>query len=108
MAIVAAAAVAVLAFVRRLYVVESVLVTRGLGVQLTSSGPTVFSRRSSFVPVEHIESVILHEGFHRFAVVFYMAVVVKGRDRLQVVFPTLLPRREPLEAVWRDVQKCLY
>ncbi|KAK9478024.1 GPI-GlcNAc transferase complex, PIG-H component-domain-containing protein [Lipomyces japonicus] len=96
------------AFCKRTTIEESFLVMNGLGIQLTSTGPTIFSSSTQFIPVELVQDVILYEGFKGFEVVFYMAVIVKDRSRLSVVFPTLLPRRAILEEVWRDVRKCLF
>lgn len=76
-----------LSFFKRLYVEESVLVVRGLGIQLCSSGTTILSQTSDFIPVELIDNVILHEGFKRFSVMYFMAVIVKNHDRLLLVFP---------------------
>ena len=83
-----------------------------------------------------IQDILIHEAFSKIHVGFYMAVVVKGRDEVVVVFPVragkpiihivmifpfekknirlilfyqeLLPRRHILEKVWRGARACLY
>lgn len=37
-----------------------------------------------------------------------MVVVVEGEEQVVVVFPSLLPRRGILEAVWRGARGCLF
>jgi phosphatidylinositol glycan class H protein len=39
---------------------------------------------------------------------FYLTIVVEGEGEVMVVFPTLLPRRDILEVVWRGAKACLW
>ncbi|KAK9457324.1 GPI-GlcNAc transferase complex, PIG-H component-domain-containing protein [Dipodascopsis uninucleata] len=94
--------------VKRPYTEDSILVVHGFGIQLSSSGTSIFNKRSEFIPMELVQDVIINEGFRNFSVIFFLAVMVKGRNRLLVVFPNLLPRRSILEEIWRDIKRCMY
>ncbi|KAK9234967.1 GPI-GlcNAc transferase complex, PIG-H component-domain-containing protein [Lipomyces kononenkoae] len=97
-----------ISFLPREYTEESVLVLHNFGIQVSSTGRTRLSRTSQFIPLELIQDVVLNEGFRGFSVIYYLAVVVKGRGRLLVVFPNLLPPREILEEIWRDIRACMH
>ena len=64
---------------------ESLLVVRDLGLQVQTRyyGGT---QRTRFIDRAHVADVILNEGITFQSVIFYMAVVVEGQDRLLVVF----------------------
>ncbi|KAF3918730.1 hypothetical protein AA313_de0209567 [Arthrobotrys entomopaga] len=84
------------------YTEESLLVLRGLGVQVTTSSSSYFVKANTrFIPTSTIQDIFIHEGFVGFEVRFYMAIVVRDESQVVVVFPKLLPRREILENVWR-------
>ncbi|KAJ8103996.1 phosphatidylinositol N-acetylglucosaminyltransferase [Lipomyces tetrasporus] len=95
-------------FLPREYTEESMLVMHDFGIQVSSTGTTRLSRTSQFIPLELIQDVVLHEGFTGFSVIYFLAVVVKGRSRLLVVFPNLLPKREILEEIWRDIRSRMH
>jgi hypothetical protein len=44
---------------------------------------------SRFIPASQIDDVLLYEGFKGMEVRYYLAVVVHGEERLEVVFPVL-------------------
>lgn len=93
----------------RLYSEESLLVLRGLGIQ-TSESPASYlaGPATRFVPTEKIQDIFVNEAFCGFQVRYYLVIVVEGEDRLLVVFPGLLPRRDIVETVWRGMRDCLY
>ncbi|KAK5209047.1 hypothetical protein LTR41_005446 [Exophiala xenobiotica] len=94
---------------KRDYVEESLLVLQGLGIQTsTSSGYFFTAPTTTFIPTAQIQDIVIHEAFKGLGVRFYLAVIVEGGTEVVVVFPTLLPRREILEEVWRGARKCLY
>lgn len=107
-ALVAGWLVAVLALLKRPYKTESLFVIHGLGLQVYSSGSYYFFSSTTFLNKESIVDLVIHEGFRGMEVVFFMAVLVKNKDGMVVVFPDLLPRRKMLERVWRESRKCLY
>jgi hypothetical protein len=82
----------------RLRTTETLLVLRGLGVQV----------QGRFIPTENILDVLINEAFLGFEVRYYLAVIVEGEDDVVVVFPTLLPGRDVVEAVWRGLRGCLW
>lgn len=88
---------------------ESLLVIRGLGIQISSSAPNYLSTTSTrFIPTSQIQDIFIHEAFKGFGVKFYLAVIVEGEKEVVVVFPKLMPRREILEQVWRGSKEVLY
>ncbi|KAF4547664.1 Phosphatidylinositol N-acetylglucosaminyltransferase subunit gpi15-like protein [Elsinoe fawcettii] len=95
--------------VRKGYTEESLLVIRGLGVQTSTSSPTYLSTASTrFIPTSSIQDIFLHEAFKDFEVKFYLSIVVENEEDLVVVFPTVFPKRQLLEEVWRGSKACLY
>ncbi|KAJ9502979.1 hypothetical protein H2202_001131 [Exophiala xenobiotica] len=74
----------------------------------TSSGYFFTAPTTTFIPTAQIQDIVIHEAFKGLGVRFYLAVIVEGGTEVVVVFPTLLPRREILEEVWRGARKCLY
>ncbi|KAK9383571.1 GPI-GlcNAc transferase complex, PIG-H component-domain-containing protein [Kockiozyma suomiensis] len=97
-----------LSFLYRGYSEDSILVLHDFGIEVKSTGSMLFSTSSQFIPLELIQDVVINEGFRGFEVVYYLAVVVKNRGRLLVVFPNLLPKRHEIEYIWRDIRHCLY
>ncbi|RVX67719.1 hypothetical protein B0A52_07842 [Exophiala mesophila] len=94
---------------RRDYVQESLLVLQGLGIQTSTSSAYYFlPATSTFIPTTQIQDIVIHEAFKGLEVRYYLAVIVENATDVLVVFPSLLPRRELLEQVWRGSRKCLY
>ncbi|OTB14676.1 hypothetical protein K445DRAFT_75535 [Daldinia sp. EC12] len=88
---------------------ERLLVLRGLGVQTSSSGATVFSPlKTRFIPTEKIQDILINEAFRGFEVRHYLIVVVEDEEHIVVVFPRLLPRPRMVEKVWKGARECLY
>lgn len=93
----------------RLHTTESLLVLRGLGIQTSTSSATYLSSATTrFIPTEKIQDILLNEAFRGFEVRYYLVVVVEGEGEVVVVFPTLLPKREVLEVVWRGARGVLF
>jgi len=87
---------------------ESCLIIRSLGVQTTTRMRFPLSSHSRFIPASEIDDVVLYEGFKGLEVRYYLGVVVNGEERLEVVFPKLLPKREILEQVWRGAREVFF
>ncbi|KAI1456192.1 GPI-GlcNAc transferase complex, PIG-H component-domain-containing protein [Annulohypoxylon moriforme] len=88
---------------------ERLLVLRGLGIQTSSSGDTIFSPlKTRFIPTDKIQDILINEAFRGFVVRHILVVIVEGEENVVVVFPKLLPRPRILEKVWRGVRRCLY
>jgi phosphatidylinositol glycan class H protein len=68
------------------YTEESLLVVRGLGVQISTTSWSG-GRSSRFIPTSRVCDLWIHEGFRGFEVKFYLAVVVEEEEGLVVVFP---------------------
>lgn len=85
------------------------LIIRGLGIQTSTSSPSLLSSATTrFIPTAQIQDIFIHEAFKGFEVRFYLAVIVEGEEDAIVVFPKLLPRREILEEVWKGSRDVLY
>ncbi|RMZ06165.1 hypothetical protein D0864_02305 [Hortaea werneckii] len=94
---------------RKSYTSESLLVIRGLGVQTsTSSESYLWTSSTRFIPTSSIQDIFIYEAFKGFEVRYYLAIVIEGEGEVVVVFPSILPRREILEQVWRGTRACLY
>ncbi|PPJ54429.1 hypothetical protein CBER1_07359 [Cercospora berteroae] len=94
---------------RRGHTEESLLVIRGLGVQTTTSSPNyLWTNSTRFIPTSLIQDIFIYEAFKGFEVRYYLSIVVEGEEDVVVVFPSILPRRELLEQVWRGARACLY
>lgn len=64
---------------------ESLLVMRNMGVQV---GTRYYSgrERKVFIERQRIESVIINEGIQTWAIFYYMAILVKGQERMVLPF----------------------
>ncbi|CAK3740539.1 hypothetical protein SEPMUDRAFT_162610 [Lecanosticta acicola] len=91
---------------RKGYTEESLFVIRGLGVQTSTSSSSwlLGTGKTRFIPTRAIQDVFLYEAFKGFEVRFYLGIVVEGEEDVVVVFPSILPRREILEKVWRGAR----
>ncbi|KAK3488393.1 GPI-GlcNAc transferase complex, PIG-H component-domain-containing protein [Neurospora crassa] len=106
-----------IALFARIHTTESLLVLRGLGIQMSSSvgggnffrlGGGTFMKRTRFIPTEKIQDILINEAFKGFEVRYYLVIVVEGEQDVVVCFPRLLPRRKIVERVWRGARGCLY
>ncbi|RMZ73765.1 GPI- c transferase complex [Pyrenophora seminiperda CCB06] len=94
---------------RRTYTEESLTMLRGLGLQTSTTSSTYLQTPTTrFIPTTSIQDVFIYEAFKGFEVRFYLMVVVEGEGEVVVVFPSLLPRRDVLEVVWRGVRGSLW
>ncbi|CAN6672692.1 hypothetical protein TRVA0_047S00122 [Trichomonascus vanleenenianus] len=92
----------------RLYKEESVLALQQFGIQITSSGPFYFTNKKKFIPRSQLGDILIQESFIGVEIRFLIVIVVIGEDRLEVVFRSILPRREDLEIIWRDIRRCYF
>jgi hypothetical protein len=80
------------------FVIETVIVIRGIGIQMDTC--TRWSVSSQFCPVGRVEEVIINEAIHLFTFRYYLAVMIKDQDDLMVLFDAFLPRLVHLKP-WR-------
>ncbi|KAK1776725.1 GPI-GlcNAc transferase complex, PIG-H component-domain-containing protein [Copromyces sp. CBS 386.78] len=107
---------AYIALFARIHTTESLLVLRGLGIQMSSNvgggyfrlGGGTYMKRTRFIPTEKIQDILINEAFKGFEVRYYLVIVVEGEEDVVVCFPRLLPRRKIVEKVWRGARGCLY
>lgn len=94
---------------RRPHKEESLLVLQGMGIQTSTSSPYYFvGPTTTFISTTRIQDIVIHEAFKGFEVKFYLAIIVEGAADVVVVFPSLLPRLDVLQQVWRGSRACLY
>eukprot|EP01103_Thecamoeba_quadrilineata_P021552 TRINITY_DN993_c0_g1_i6.p1 TRINITY_DN993_c0_g1~~TRINITY_DN993_c0_g1_i6.p1 ORF type:complete len:104 (-),score=12.19 TRINITY_DN993_c0_g1_i6:191-502(-) len=82
---------------------ESLLVIPDMGVQVTTvhfSG----KRNDLFIDKTKIQSIIINEGIQCFRVIFYMAFIVKGHDKMIIAFENLCPRLDDLLKVYHGTR----
>jgi phosphatidylinositol glycan class H protein len=88
---------------------ETLLLLRGLGIQVSSSPPTYLQSTSTrFIPLEEIQDLFVNEVFKGNEVRFCLVVVVRGESGVVGVFRRLLPGRAVCERVWRGGRRCLW
>ena len=63
------------------------MIIRSLGVQTTTRMRFPLASHSRFIPASQIDDVFLYEGFKGMEVRHYLGVVVRGEEKVQVVFP---------------------
>jgi hypothetical protein len=94
-------------FLPQYTVQESILVVRGLGVQLRS----VFTNGSSsyqFIDASSVKAIIVNEGIQTCDVRYYMAIVVAGQKKLVLTFQSSRPRLPILSRIYRDVHTVMF
>ncbi|CAM9274697.1 unnamed protein product [Laminaria digitata] len=85
---------------------ESLLVVRELGVQVTTK--YVDGReKSTFLDKAKIKAILINEGITMHRVVFYLAFVVTGRDKMVVAFENLKPRLHILVKIFRGTRAAI-
>ncbi|CAM9887504.1 unnamed protein product, partial [Hapterophycus canaliculatus] len=85
---------------------ESLLVVRELGVQVTTK--YVDGReKSTFLDKAKIKAILINEGITMHRVVFYLAFVVAGRDKMVVAFENLKPRLHILIKIYRGTRAAI-
>eukprot|EP00898_Chlorokybus_atmophyticus_P000097 jgi/Chlat1/1088/Chrsp110S01545 len=86
---------------------ESLLVLRGVGVQLCT---TYYSGLSSFtfLDIERVRALVINEAIGAVTCHFYMAIIVEGSDSMTLVFPKLLPRIAILRKVYQEAHPAMF
>ncbi|KTW27251.1 uncharacterized protein T551_03245 [Pneumocystis jirovecii RU7] len=82
---------------------ESLLVLHNIGLQITLHY-FLLPSRTRFIPLSDILDVVIHEGFIGLEVRYYLALIIRNEDTLQVIFENLLPRRKFLEIVYKEIR----
>lgn len=78
-----------------------------MGIQLRATSFSGASRHA-FIDESLLEDVIINEGISMCSVVFYLAFIVRGHQRLVLGFSSILPRYSELSAVHRGIRNLLY
>ena len=69
----------------RLKCLESFLVIRDLGVQIRTK--YIFGRtRTKFIDASLIGDIFINEGLHLEQVLYYLAILVRGKTDLEIIF----------------------
>ena len=86
---------------------ESLLVVPGLGLQLAATSASGGVSRH-FVDADRLRDVVINEGFVAGGrVVFYLALIVEGEERLLLPFRHLCPRLPVLAEICRAARGAL-
>ncbi|KAG0658648.1 hypothetical protein C6P45_002090 [Maudiozyma exigua] len=99
--------------------VETLMIFKNYGIQtLETSGysilPNSINKRictpeSVFVPRDAIVDIIINEAFVKECqVIFYLAVIVKGEDKLKLLFAKSRPRLVDQKVIYNLSRNCLY
>ena len=64
---------------------ESLLVSRDWGVQVTTNY-YLWGPRRTFVHKDDLSAIIINEGFYSWKVIYYLAIMVKGQEKLVLPF----------------------
>lgn len=81
---------------------ESLLVIRDLGVQTNCHSIVPWKSSSKLIPLDSIRDIFINEGFRKFDVCYYMGIAIESETEIHVVFPTLLPRHDVLQKVYKE------
>lgn len=89
---------------------ERLTVIRGVGCQLNRKQPGIFSSWSSteLIDVATMTNLVIHEGFLRHRVVYFMAIACQDRPSLILPFNNTLPQLAVLRVILRGVRAVLY
>lgn len=89
---------------------EEVIVLKDIGIQtVTVRGWLFQTPEKRFIPLGEIIDLVIHEGFHGYGqVIFYLCVLKRGGEMIQVLMPSLLPRKEVLVQVWQLSRQLLF
>lgn len=92
----------------RPYQRESLLVLKGLGIQVYSSGRFYgLTTRKRFIPYSDVLDLFILEAFIGYQIKHVLVIAVKGRQEFEVIFPSILPNLSVLEPVWNGAKRCL-
>ncbi|KAI5967768.1 hypothetical protein CANMA_002948 [Candida margitis] len=109
------AAIVLLFFVQE--PLDTLTIMKGIGAQLDSHKLLPFQSSNTFIPINNMIDLVVHEGFHDYGqVIFYLCFLTKnfrsekpGKDGvIQVVFGQLLPRKDVLLTVWKLSRQLLF
>lgn len=97
---------------------DSMIVMKSIGIQLEYRSRWKFlknSNKNTFIPLNNIIDLVIHEGFYGYGqVIYYMCVLTKtnpnstDNDMIKVVFSELLPRKDLLVTVWKQSRQILF
>lgn len=96
---------------------DTLTIMKGIGAQLESHKIMSFQSSNTFIPINNIIDLVIHEGFHNYGqVIFYLCFLTKNfqleklarDDVIQVVFSEFLPRKDVLLKVWKLSRQLLF
>ncbi|GAM28489.1 hypothetical protein SAMD00019534_116650, partial [Acytostelium subglobosum LB1] len=85
---------------------ESLTVIRELGIQLRKK--YLLKETVEFIEKSRISSIIINEGISRYRVVYYMAFIVEGKQKMILAFDDLIPRINVLLKIYRGTRALMY
>lgn len=101
---------------------DSVIAIKNVGIQLISrKGWRFLSDEETFIPINDIIDLVIHEGFHGYGqVIFYLCALTRLKenstksdsttknDIIKIFFQKFLPRKDVLLKVWKLSKQLLF
>lgn len=83
---------------------EIILISKGLGVQLTKI--YISGRKSHmFIELSKIKSIIINEAISCTDIVTYLAIILKNKSEMILVFNSIRPKTDILVEIYNDCRK---
>jgi len=86
---------------------ESLLIIRDTGLQLNKKFYNG-EEKHLFIDKTKISAIVINEGIRSYDVLFYMAVIVEGHDRMVLVFEDLIPKLCILLQIYRGARSIMW
>jgi hypothetical protein len=93
----------------RLYSIkqESVYVIRDMGIQLNRRRFIGF-QSCRFIEKSKISAVVINEGITCGDIIFYLAILIRGQNKMVLVFERFLPRLKILQEIYVGIRTILF
>ncbi len=86
---------------------ETVILVPGLGICIQERLQSGVLHNDNFIHATSVEAVVIHEGLYQGRVVYLLAIMVRGRDQLLIIFKNFLPSLEILRPVYKKLREHL-
>jgi len=86
---------------------ETLMAIRELGVQLSTKYYSGLETHL-FIDKKKIKSLIINEGIHFHAIIFYLAFIVEGQSKMILAFQNMLPKLKDLLPIYRGTRCIIF
>lgn len=87
-------------------ILESIIVIKNFGIQLRVKY-LLGSELSKFLDKDRVDGILLHEYIYGSQIRYSIAFLVKGQDRMSLLFKNLYPGFDGLKRVYKNCQQSL-